>query len=109
MAEYSIDETVIKLREYEIEIRKPLESDVCEWERQRLQVVAEKGQSQYYLDFVTTKYLEESFDILKEDGESGLYYPNRILVVKDLSVETIEQVLKDIVDSNLVEFYFKKI
>ena len=111
MAEYSIDETVIHIRDYELEIRKPLESDddALEFERQRLQVVAEKDKVQHYLDFVTTKYLSEIFDILKEDGECELYYPNRILAVRDLSVGTVEQILKDVIDQSLIEFYFKNI
>jgi hypothetical protein len=95
------------------EVRKPIEQDSCNVEKERLQVViSDKKGRDYYADFVTLRYLDGVMGESKKEGElaNGSYFPgqNRI-VIKDLSKKTVSKVLEDIIETRNLEFYFKDI
>lgn len=113
LADFSREPTNMRFGNYDAEIRLPLESDIDPIENERLQVVltANEGR-QLYADFVTTRYLEAMFNGVLEDcgeGADGSYYPNKPVIVKNLSRDTVEKTLSDIVKYEVVDSFFRQI
>jgi len=107
--QYSTFPVNLKIEKYNIEIRKPLESEDWELENQRLQIVVEYENKKYYADFITPEYLSELFKENLPETQNYLAGRDRI-IVKNLNKKTIESTLEDILLNwhGKLEYYFHK-
>jgi hypothetical protein len=109
---YSTEPTMMKIGDYEVQVRLPSESKDWNLEKERLQVnVTSRKGEEFYADFVTVKYITGVMKEKLPELGNGYYFLGRDrVIVKDLNKSTINKTLEDLLLNweNRLGYYFTK-